>query len=212
MSLSSIKTSIRHSATNPRFLRSNSTSHKWIFGAVAELVDNSVDAKASIFSVDVEGLTNEKISSSLSSVNCLSKEAPVDQPLSECSIKEEQISNSEHINTIFSSEKATNLQDVLDPDSNFTCNRHRYAGLEGGVRLIFTDNGLGMSPVHMMKMLSFGYCDKGSNEIDGDQFIGQYGNGFKSGSMRLAKDALVFSKHGNTMSIGFLSQVTPFYE
>lgn len=33
-----------------------------------------------------------------------------------------------------------------------------------------------------------------------------YGNGFKSGSMRLGKDALVFTKDKDTMSCGFLSQ------
>ena len=36
--------------------------------------------------------------------------------------------------------------------------------------------------------------------------VGHYGNGFKSGSMRLGKDALVFTKDGKTKSVGFLSQ------
>ena len=45
---------IRHSTTHPKYLHSNSTSHKWVFGAIAELVDNSVDAKASQFFIDVE--------------------------------------------------------------------------------------------------------------------------------------------------------------
>jgi nitrogen fixation/metabolism regulation signal transduction histidine kinase len=34
---------IRHSATHPKFLHSNSTSHQWVFGAIAELIDNAVD-------------------------------------------------------------------------------------------------------------------------------------------------------------------------
>jgi hypothetical protein len=33
----------RHSATHPKFLHSNSTSHQWAFGAFAELIDNAVD-------------------------------------------------------------------------------------------------------------------------------------------------------------------------
>jgi len=43
--------------------------------------------------------------------------------------------------------------------------------------------------------------------VNGHKPVGCYGNGFKSGSMRLGKDAIVFTKvkHG-TMSIGFLSQ------
>lgn len=36
--------------------------------------------------------------------------------------------------------------------------------------------------------------------------IGFYGNGFKSGSMRLGRDAIVFTKQRHTRSIGFLSQ------
>jgi hypothetical protein len=36
--------------------------------------------------------------------------------------------------------------------------------------------------------------------------VGHYGNGFKSGSMRLGKDAIVFTVKEETMSVGFLSQ------
>ena len=36
--------------------------------------------------------------------------------------------------------------------------------------------------------------------------VGQYGNGFKSGSMRLGRDALVFTKTETRWSLGFLSQ------
>ena len=36
--------------------------------------------------------------------------------------------------------------------------------------------------------------------------VGHYGNGFKSGSMRLGKDALVLTKQEHSRSIGYLSQ------
>ena len=36
--------------------------------------------------------------------------------------------------------------------------------------------------------------------------VGHYGNGFKSGSMRIGKDALVFTKNDKNRSLGFLSQ------
>lgn len=36
--------------------------------------------------------------------------------------------------------------------------------------------------------------------------VGHYGNGFKSGSMRLGKDALVFTVSDRTKSLGYLSQ------
>lgn len=51
---------------------------------------------------------------------------------------------------------------------------------------------------------SFGYCDKA--EVRGHKPVGQYGNGFKSGSMRLGKDAIVLTKSKATWSVGFLSQ------
>ncbi|XP_056007396.1 uncharacterized protein LOC125665437 isoform X2 [Ostrea edulis] len=54
------------------------------------------------------------------------------------------------------------------------------------------------------KMLSFGYCDK--VPVGNHQPIGRYGNGFKSGSMRLGKDAIVFSRCKDMMSVGLLSQ------
>lgn len=55
-------------------------------------------------------------------------------------------------------------------------------------------------------LCSIGYCEK---EVIKDRMpIGHYGNGFKSGSMRLGKDVLVFTKpkNHNLLSVGFLSQ------
>ena len=51
---------------------------------------------------------------------------------------------------------------------------------------------------------SFGYCEK--TTVGNIQPIGYYGNGFKSGSMRLGKDALVFTRCLTSTSVGFLSQ------
>ncbi|KAA0715690.1 Zinc finger protein 3 [Triplophysa tibetana] len=70
--------------------------------------------------------------------------------------------------------------------------------------LTFMDNGAGMNYDKMFKMLSFGFSDKETK--NGHVPIGLYGNGFKSGSMRLGKDALVFSKNGDSMCVGMLSQ------
>lgn len=52
--------------------------------------------------------------------------------------------------------------------------------------------------------LSFGYSDKPT--LKGKEPIGIYGNGFKSGSMRLGSDAIVFSKSKNARCVGMLSQ------
>ena len=60
-----------------------------------------------------------------------------------------------------------------------------------------------------MISFSFGYCEKDKFEESATHKpIGHYGNGFKSGSMRLAKDALVLSVHGDsaTACVGLLSQ------
>ncbi|KAB5576854.1 hypothetical protein PHYPO_G00203300 [Pangasianodon hypophthalmus] len=70
--------------------------------------------------------------------------------------------------------------------------------------LTFMDNGNGMDYDKMHKMLSFGFSDK--QTIRGHVPVGLYGNGFKSGSMRLGKDAIVFSKKDDTMCVGLLSQ------
>ncbi|XP_030621576.1 MORC family CW-type zinc finger protein 4 isoform X2 [Chanos chanos] len=78
-------------------------------------------------------------------------------------------------------------------------------GVKGEQCLCFTDNGSGMTPSKLHKMLSFGFTEKGSGK-SGHQPIGVYGNGFKSGSMRLGRDALIFTKNGGCQSVGMLSQ------
>nr|GMD31434.1 protein MICRORCHIDIA 6-like [Ipomoea batatas]GMD36310.1 protein MICRORCHIDIA 6-like [Ipomoea batatas] len=55
----------------------------------------------------------------------------------------------------------------------------------------------------MRRCMSFGFSDKKSKSA-----IGQYGNGFKTSSMRLGADVIVFSrsmKRKKTRSIGLLS-------
>ncbi|KAJ0002965.1 hypothetical protein NQD34_008114 [Periophthalmus magnuspinnatus] len=71
--------------------------------------------------------------------------------------------------------------------------------------MTFTDNGGGMTPNKLHKMLSFGFTDKRGGRTSVPA-IGVYGNGFKSGSMRLGRDALIFTKSGGCQSVGMLSQ------
>jgi hypothetical protein len=55
-------------------------------------------------------------------------------------------------------------------------------------------------------VFSFGFSHK-STDNSRRAPIGQYGNGFKSGSMRLGKDVVVFTKSRvGTYSVGMLSQ------
>ncbi|XP_077198774.1 MORC family CW-type zinc finger protein 3 [Paroedura picta] len=70
--------------------------------------------------------------------------------------------------------------------------------------LTFMDNGNGMNADKLHKMLSFGFSEK--VPVNGHVPVGLYGNGFKSGSMRLGKDAIVFTKNEDVMSVGMLSQ------
>ncbi|XP_045196926.2 MORC family CW-type zinc finger protein 3-like [Mercenaria mercenaria] len=70
--------------------------------------------------------------------------------------------------------------------------------------LTFVDNGNGMNQEKLYKMLSFGYCEKVT--VGNVKPIGYYGNGFKSGSMRLGSDAMVFTRCLTSTSVGFLSQ------
>ncbi|XP_050223463.1 protein MICRORCHIDIA 6 isoform X2 [Mercurialis annua] len=117
------------------FLHSNATSHKWAFGAIAELLDNAVD----------------------------------------------EIQNG-----------ATSV--IVDKISN---------PRDGSPALLIQDDGGGMNPEAMRQCMSFGFSDKSKSAI------GQYGNGFKTSTMRLGADVIVFSRHLRnrvlTQSIGLLS-------
>ncbi|CAN1774650.1 Protein MICRORCHIDIA 6 [Linum perenne] len=121
---------------HPMFLHSNATSHKWAFGAIAELLDNAIDE-----------------------------------------IKE----------------GATYV--IVDKVSN---------PRDGGSALLIQDDGGGMDPEAIRRCLSFGFSEK---KFAGA--IGQYGNGFKTSSMRLGADVIIFTRHMKdwtaTQSIGLLS-------
>ncbi|KAL5713380.1 hypothetical protein ACHQM5_015460 [Ranunculus cassubicifolius] len=126
---------LEHARVHPKFLHSNATSHKWAFGAIAELLDNAVDEIC-------KGATFVKL------------------------------------------DKISNARD------------HTPA-------LLFQDNGGGMDPDSMRQCMSLGYSKK-----QGDT-IGQYGNGFKTSTMRLGADVIVFSRTTSgsdaTQSVGLLS-------
>lgn len=70
--------------------------------------------------------------------------------------------------------------------------------------LLIQDDGGGMDPDSMRHCMSLGYSRKSSNMT-----IGQYGNGFKTSTMRLGADVIVFSRCSRnrcvTQSIGLLS-------
>eukprot|EP00105_Crassostrea_gigas_P037774 XP_019921922.1 PREDICTED: phosphatidylinositol-binding clathrin assembly protein isoform X21 [Crassostrea gigas] len=93
---------------------------------------------------------------------------------------------------------------AYDPDVNASELWIDKRDINGKTCLNFTDNGNGLVQEKLHKMLSFGYCEKVA--VGNHQPIGHYGNGFKSGSMRLGKDAIVFSRRMDVMSVGLLSQ------
>ncbi|XWS33815.1 hypothetical protein CRYUN_Cryun22dG0115200 [Craigia yunnanensis] len=127
---------LEHARVHPKFLHSNATSHKWAFGAIAELMDNAVD-------------------------------------------------EIRHGATFIKVDKI----DVVKDNSP---------------ALLFQDDGGGMSPELIRKCMSLGYSSKKSNTT-----IGQYGNGFKTSTMRLGADVIVFSRTTSaskaTQSVGLLS-------
>ncbi|KAG2565558.1 hypothetical protein PVAP13_7NG142700 [Panicum virgatum] len=132
-----------HVRVHPRFLHSNATSHKWALGALAELLDNSLD---------------------------------------------EVVNGATYVNI-----------DMLENSKDSDKDKSRM--------LLVEDDGGGMDPDKMRQCMSLGYSAK--SKIAGT--IGQYGNGFKTSTMRLGADVLVFSrsrgKSGKrpTQSIGMLS-------
>ncbi|XP_018614720.1 MORC family CW-type zinc finger protein 3a [Scleropages formosus] len=96
------------------------------------------------------------------------------------------------------------IDNAYDPDANAKQFWIDKTCIKGHDCLTFVDNGAGMNYDKMYKMLSFGFSDK--QTINGHIPVGLYGNGFKSGSMRLGKDAIVFSKSKDSMNVGLLSQ------
>ncbi|OMO67568.1 hypothetical protein COLO4_30094 [Corchorus olitorius] len=127
-----IQNSKNYLHVHPLFLHSNATSHKWAFGAVAELLDNAID----------------------------------------------EIQNGA---TFVIVDKTPNPRD-------------------GSPALLIQDDGGGMDPDAMRRCMSFGFSDKKSKSA-----IGQYGNGFKTSSMRLGADVIVFSRHLDNRSYMDLS-------
>ncbi|KAK3439916.1 hypothetical protein EUGRSUZ_B00250 [Eucalyptus grandis] len=118
----SIQSGRNYLHVHPMFLHSNATSHKWAFGAIAELLDNAVD----------------------------------------------EIQNG-----------ATYV--IIDKTLN---------PRDGSPALLIQDDGGGMDPEALRRCMSFGFSDKKEKSA-----IGQYGNGFKTSTMRLGADVIVFSRH-----------------
>ncbi|CAE1304793.1 MORC [Acanthosepion pharaonis] len=96
------------------------------------------------------------------------------------------------------------IDNAYDPDVNASQLWIDKYNINNKICLSFVDNGNGMEPDKLLRMLSFGFCEKVA--VGGHKPIGQYGNGFKSGSMRLGRDALVLTRTINCMSVGMLSQ------
>lgn len=68
--------------------------------------------------------------------------------------------------------------------------------------IVVQDDGVGMNRRSLLGMLSFGFSNK--EHVAGN--VGRFGIGFKSGSMRLAKDALILTKREGQAHAAFLSQ------
>ncbi|XP_052075180.1 ATPase MORC2-like isoform X1 [Mytilus californianus] len=126
-------TSLSRAQLSFDYLHTNSTTHEFLFGALAELVDNSRDANA------------------------------------------------------------TTINIFTVPDES----------LRGGYLLCFLDDGSGMDPNETADIITFGRSTKRDEE---NSHIGMYGNGLKSGSMRIGNDLMVFTKKDKAMSCLFLSR------
>ncbi|CAK9157080.1 unnamed protein product [Ilex paraguariensis] len=79
-----------------------------------------------------------------------------------------------------------------------------YNARDNSPALLFQDDGGGMDTERIRKCMSLGYSTKKANTT-----IGQYGNGFKTSTMRLGADVVVFSRASHagraTQSVGLLS-------
>lgn len=104
--------------------------------------------------------------------------------------------------------------ELLDNSLDEVCNGATYVNVDmlinkkdGTRMLLIEDNGGGMDPDKMRQCMSLGYSLKSKMA----NTIGQYGNGFKTSTMRLGADVIVFSRYpgkegkSSTQSIGLLS-------
>ncbi|KAL3326956.1 hypothetical protein AABB24_037594 [Solanum stoloniferum] len=105
--------------------------------------------------------------------------------------------------------------ELLDNAMDEVCNGATYVSVDvmdnkkdkGSKMLLVEDNGGGMTPDRMRQCMSLGYSAKSKLA----NMIGQYGNGFKTSSMRLGGDVIVFSRGRDratnmlTQSVGMLS-------
>ncbi|XP_019184626.1 PREDICTED: protein MICRORCHIDIA 7-like [Ipomoea nil] len=104
--------------------------------------------------------------------------------------------------------------ELLDNALDEVCNGATYVNVDvlksnkdRNSMLLVEDNGGGMNPDRMRQCMSLGYSSKSKLA----NTIGQYGNGFKTSSMRLGADVIVFSRckgkdgRSPTQSIGMLS-------
>ena len=73
---------------------------------------------------------------------------------------------------------------------------------DGKYVMTVQDDGRGMTRSGLNNMLSFGFSDK--EHVSGN--VGRFGIGFKSGSMRLADDALILTKRDGYAHAALLSQ------
>ncbi|KAJ0760039.1 putative histidine kinase/HSP90-like ATPase superfamily, morc, S5 domain 2 [Helianthus annuus] len=163
-----------HLRVHPRFLHSNATSHKWVLGAFAELLDNSLDENCN-------GATYVKI---------------------------DMLKNKKDNSRMLLIEGMCGSKKILSFVSYFFSNSgSRNINLFSLLSLFIVDNGGGMDPDKMRHCMSLGYSLKSKVK----DMIGQYGNGFKTSTMRLGADVIVFSRCSgedgktSTQSIGLLS-------
>ncbi|KAL4192031.1 hypothetical protein AMTRI_Chr06g191980 [Amborella trichopoda] len=104
--------------------------------------------------------------------------------------------------------------ELLDNALDEVCNGATYVNIDmltnkkdGSRMLLIEDNGGGMTPDKLRACMSLGYSAKSKLA----NTIGQYGNGFKTSTMRLGADVVVFSRSrgkdgtSSTQSIGMLS-------
>ncbi|XP_059298179.1 protein MICRORCHIDIA 7-like [Lycium ferocissimum] len=105
--------------------------------------------------------------------------------------------------------------ELLDNAMDEVCNGATYVSVDVldnkkdrcSKMLLVEDNGGGMTPDRMRQCMSLGYSAKSKLA----NTIGQYGNGFKTSSMRLGADVIVFSRGRDratntlTQSVGMLS-------
>lgn len=185
----------------PKYLKSNATSHKNPFSAIFELCDNAHDANANYLTIEFLyknadssiPLQTKTNTSPNGKKNLNRSNDNLEAQTAEFRAVPQSTQNRNAVPSTAPPPESTNARKLKNvttkqPFLKFfktqATQKHTILGI--------SDDGDGMDFNTLKEMVSFGYSNKSATNLN--SAIGRFGNGFKSSSMRIANNCLVVTK------------------